>query len=307
MQTQDLYPSRTGHQTRCLERQDPVIHQHYRDGAPLSKAQLQQYNREGYLLLPNLFGRAEVSRMLQTLEQMQQDSDLMASERAISEPGSGALRSVFQVHLHNDLCRRVAADPRITDIARFILNDELYIHQSRLNFKPGFNGREFYWHSDFETWHVEDGMPRMRALSASILLTDNTLFNGSLMVMPGSHRTYISCAGETPEHYYRDSLKQQTVGTPDNHSLARLHQRHGIRSTAAPAGSVLLFDCNLMHGSSSNISPQPRSNLFFVYNAVSNRCVKPYSPCPPRPEFLATRDSFEVLECSAEPPAREVG
>src|SRR3546814_10756649 len=44
---------------------------------------------------------------------------------------------------------------------------------SRLNYKPGFKGKEFYWHSDFETWHVEDGMPQMRALSMSILLAEN--------------------------------------------------------------------------------------------------------------------------------------
>ena len=53
-------------------------------------------------------------------------------------------------------------------IAEQILGSQVYIHQSRVNLKPGFKGKEFYWHSDFETWHIEDGMPRMRALSCSI-------------------------------------------------------------------------------------------------------------------------------------------
>jgi hypothetical protein len=43
--------------------------------------------------------------------------------------------------------------------ARQLLGSDVYVHQSRVNFKPGFNGQDFYWHSDFETWHAEDGMP----------------------------------------------------------------------------------------------------------------------------------------------------
>lgn len=64
---------------------------------------------------------------------------------------------------------------------------DVYIHQSRINDKFGFKGSGFNWHSDLETWHSEDGMPRMRALSASLMLTDNNEFNGPLMLIPGSH------------------------------------------------------------------------------------------------------------------------
>jgi ectoine hydroxylase len=62
----------------------------------------------------------------------------------------------------------------LLDIAQFLLDEELYIHRSRLNYKPEFRGKEFYRHSDFETWRVEDGMPRMRALSMSITHTENS-------------------------------------------------------------------------------------------------------------------------------------
>jgi ectoine hydroxylase len=106
-------------------------------------------------------------------------------------------------------------DPRILAKAREILGGDVYIHQSRINYKPGFRGKEFYWHSDFETWHVEDGMPRMRAVSCSIALTPNYEFNGPLMLVPGSHRYFLSCVGETPEEHYKESLKKQEIGVPD--------------------------------------------------------------------------------------------
>ena len=123
----------------------------------------------------------------------------------------------------------------MVDRARQILGSEVYIHQSRVNFKPGFDGKEFYWHSDFETWHAEDGMPRIRAVSISISLTDNYSFNGPLMIMPGSHRTYVSCVGETPDENYKSSLVQQIAGTPDQAALSALAERHGIDVLAGAA------------------------------------------------------------------------
>src|SRR5690606_14002734 len=147
-------------------------------------------------------------------------------------------------------------------------------HQSRVNFKPAFVGKEFYWHSDFETWHVEDGLPRMRALSISINLTDSTDLNGPLMVIPGSRRSFVACVGETPENHYQESLRRQQYGVPDPRVLTELAQT-GIVTAKGKAGSVVLFDCNAMHGSNSNITPFPRCSLFIVYNSVENTPQRP--------------------------------
>lgn len=138
-------------------------------------------------------------------------------------------------------------------------------------------------------------MPRMRAVSASIALTENTILNGPLMLIPGSHRHYISCIGETPKGHYLQSLKRQELGVPDQDSLEFLASESEIVAPTGPAGSVLFFECNTMHGSNSNITPLPRSNAFFVYNAMSNRVVEPFSGMAPRPEFIATRERIEAL------------
>ena len=63
----------------------------------------------------------------------------------------------------------------------------------------------------------------------------------------------------------------------------------------APAGSVVFFDCNAMHGSNSNISPYPRSNVFFVYNSVENTLNSPKYGLTPRPEHVATREDFTAI------------
>ena len=49
-------------------------------------------------------------------------------------------------------------------------------------------------------------------------------------------------------------------------------------------GSVVFFDCNVMHGSPDNITPAPRTNAFFCYNAV-----EPFGGTAPRPNHIASR------------------
>lgn len=116
----------------------------------------------------------------------------------------------------------------------------------------------------------------MRAVSCLIMLNDNTEFNGPLMVIPGSHRQYVVCGGATPEDNYRTSLLKQTIGVPSQEVISMLTLLNGgLQSIKGPAGSVLFFDCNLLHGSANNMSPFSRSNLFFVYNSLENALQQP--------------------------------
>lgn len=285
----DLYPSRVADAPSVLSRKDPVVYGTPQAG-PLSADLLFRYEREGYLVLQGLLSDGEVSALKAAVDALCRSSMVLACEETIREPSSDEIRSIFRVHELHDTITRIARDPRLAGIARQILGSDVYIHQSRVNFKPAFFGKEFYWHSDFETWHVEDGLPRMRAISLSISLTDNNEFNGPLLVIPGSHRRFVACVGKTPENHYQESLKRQRYGVPDPASLRELTAESEIVAPKGPAGSIVLFDCNLMHGSGSNISPFPRCNLFLVYNSVENTPRAPYGGMPPRPAFIASRN-----------------
>lgn len=291
--TRDLYPSRTGGEYRLMPRRDPVVYGSPVAG-PLDEATMTRYARDGYLHFPAFFSREEIAAVKEDLDRMRRDPGVRGREEAITEPDSGALRSLFAVHLDDCATGLLCHDPRIVRIARQLLGGAAYILQSRINYKPGFKGREFFWHSDFETWHVEDGLPRMRTLSCSISLTENTAVNGPLMLVPGSHKQFLSCAGVTPENNYKRSLKRQDLGVPDPGHLSRMIDRGGLTSATGPAGSVTFFDCNLMHGSGSNITPWPRSNVFLVFNSLENPLQAPFNGLRPRPEFLAHRENVDI-------------
>ncbi len=291
----DLYPSRVADQPRLAARLDPVVYPNGPVTQRLSAPEVESYVQQGYLVVEHLFQPDEIAALNRELERLVRSDDIREREEVVIEPGDQAVRSIFQVHKLSRAFERIARTPRILDVARQLLGSEVYIHQSRANLKPGLTGREFYWHSDFETWHVEDGMPRMRALSVSVALTANFAFNGPLMLIPGSHTSYVACAGQTPENHYKQSLRKQEYGVPAPHFLKQLADRGGIVAPVGPAGSAVFFDCNTLHGSNSNISPYPRRNVFIVYNSIANPLEEPFCGLKPRPEHIAARADFAPL------------
>ena len=287
--TTDLYPTRSGETTEILPRRGPIVFGSPEDG-PLEAADLKHFEDTGYLTIDQLITSEELTLFTDELQRLSRDPEVKADERTVVEAESDEVRSIFDIHRTNEIFRKIANDPRLVDRARQILGTDVYIHQSRINYKPGFVGKEFSWHSDFETWHAEDGMPTPRAVSLSLSLTDNYSFNGPLMIMPGSHKRYISCVGGTPEDNYRKSLIMQGAGTPDRQTLSDFADEYGIDVLEGAAGGAIMFDSNCMHASNGNVTPFSRSNIFIVYNSVANTCVEPFAAPKPCPEFVGSTD-----------------
>ncbi|NIZ09168.1 ectoine hydroxylase [Pseudooceanicola sp. HF7] len=291
----DAYPTRLAEAEDLRERQDPVLWKDWSEDAPISRAEAAHYEEKGYLVRRDLFSEDELRYLIDASTELRENGQRIAEEDLVTEPGSNAVRTVFRLDEHSETFARLAADERLANVARFLLGDEVYLHQSRLNYKPGFTGKEFYWHSDFETWHAEDGMPRMRAVSASVLLTDNSALNGPLMLIPGSHRRFVACQGETPDANHETSLQKQQVGVPSPEVLEKLVAEAGLDAATGPTGTVVFFECNTLHASNGNVTPYPRSNAFFVYNAFSNQPEAPFAASKPRPAFLANRGADAPL------------
>lgn len=287
----DLYPTRNGGEVRMLPRKDPVLHRIRDVGGPLDGETLSRFERDGFWVAPSLLNPSEVEALTDALEAWRKEPLGDVSDGVIRERGSQEQRSLFALHERDDVLGEVMRHPLLVGAARQILGGDVYVHQSRLNLKPAFGGAGFSWHSDFETWHAEDGMPRMRALSASVFLTENHAWNGPLMLLPGSHRHFVSSPSLTPADHYKASLVEQSIGTPGNDALRALFADAGrIELALGGPGTVVFFECNTMHASTTNLSPMPRKNLFVCYNAVDNALVEPFGAGHPRPGFLANRD-----------------
>lgn len=209
-----------------LPRKDPVVYGGEVRSDGLLPETLEKYRRDGFVRFDNFLDGAHVAALGRE------------ADRLRGETG--------EVHKSSILFGSLVSDPALLGPVRQILGGPVYVHRCRIHDAAGPAAAPFYWHSDFETWHAEDGMPRMRAVNVQIFLSDSTAENGPLMLIPGSHLESAARAVE-------------------------LIERNGIVSATGPAGSMVLFDCNLLHGSNGNITPMPRTTLSVVYNSVDNR------------------------------------
>jgi len=288
----DPYHSRVDTEEELLPRVDPVVFSDYKNSKTentlATPEVLDFYEKNGFALFPELF-KEMIPQMQDELERLQ--DQLGETDEVIREPDNHRIRSLFMVQKFSPLFDKISRDPRILSLVSTILGSQVYLHQTRINIKPAHKGKSFPWHSDFETWHVEDGMPRMRALTAWIMMNDNNEFNGPLYVIPGSHKTYVKCSGQTPENHYQESLRKQQYGSPSTDALKTLADQSGLQGVYGKAGTLVIHESNIMHGSPDNISVWPRTNLFFVYNSVENiPAEKPFGTDEFRPDFLGNRD-----------------
>jgi len=232
----------------------------------LNNNDITEFDEQGYLFIPALLTPEET----EVLQRDMLDMLNRQGPEVIREPGpNSAIRLVYGGHVHYESFRRLSLHPRLLNPVRQLVRDEVYIHQSRMNPKPGFGaGGAWTWHQDYGTWHRVDGMQQPKAVMTAVFLNDCTAVNAPLMVVPGSqHHGLIDdvVEDEQAEGYALFDIDRQT--------LQALADAHGIEALMGPAGSVCFLHCNIVHGSSNNVSPWDRTIMYMNYNAVSNACT----------------------------------
>ena len=160
----DRYPTRISSEIIMMKRQEPIVWGSPEDG-PVTANDLANYGTNGFLAVSELLTPGEVGECLGELQRLNADPQVRADDRTMLELDGGEVRTVFDIHRMDGPLGKLASDPRLADRARQILGSDVYVHQSRISYRPGFSGKGFYWHSYFEAWRAQDGMPRMRATS----------------------------------------------------------------------------------------------------------------------------------------------
>lgn len=232
------------------------------DPEALTPEQLDAFDRDGFIVFPERFSRAEVDEINATLEiLMAQDV-----EQNIREKSSGVVRTAMGLHLRDELFARLVNDRRLLVPAQQVLgNTPIYAQQVKVNVKEAFIGEQWQWHYDFATHHHEDGVPEPLALNLHIFLDEVTEFNGPLIFVRGSH---ADGPAPTSLDTTTTSFPLWTVG-PD--VVAPLAERGGLACPKGLPGTMLMFGDSIVHGSPSNMSPWSRRIFSLIVNPISNR------------------------------------
>ncbi len=238
----------------------------------LTEGQVAEFHETGFLFLAGCLEHARVVELQRSLETV---LGCEGPEVIRESSGRQAARLVFGAHELSPAMGRLARSSELVEPNRQLLEDDIYLHQSRLNPKLGLGeGGGWTWHQDYPPWKTIDGMARPDCVVTGVFLDDCTAVNSPLLVIPGSHHHGLLESRPLTDSA-SDGYDLHHITTDDVTSLA---SQHGIEPLIGPAGSVALLHCNLVHGSSNNVSPWRRAILYLVYNAVSNACLDETRP-----------------------------
>jgi ectoine hydroxylase len=246
----------------------------------LTPEQREQFDVEGYIFLPDLFDADETA----TLNREAHRIFAQEREEIVREKDGKTARTAFAAQNYNETFRRLGRHPRLVAPVRQLLGGDVYMHQFKINAKAAFNGDVWQWHQDYGIWSRDDLMPEPRAMNIALFLEDVTEFNGALMFIPRSHKGGVIEAGHDLE------TTSYPLWTIDDATIARLVDEGGIIAPKGKAGSAMLFHCNLVHASPSNMSPHDRTIVYLSLCHVDNH-IRRFK----RAEWIAHRD-FAPIE-----------
>ncbi|MGA5227105.1 MULTISPECIES: phytanoyl-CoA dioxygenase family protein [Streptomyces] len=249
----------------------------------LAKSVLDQYDRDGFVLVPGAFSPAEMDCLKGA---MAEDVASSKGPHLITEDDGATLRAVYASHTRHPLFSTLVSSARLLAPAMQLVAQDLYVHQFKINTKRPFGGESWAWHQDYPVWRDADRMPEPRAVNVAVFLDEVTEFNGPVVFLRGSHRLGSEASSRQQANQAGEHIDPHdyALSTGDLSKLAEVHE---MTSPKGPAGTVVFFHPEIMHGSAPNISPFPRDLLIVTYNASTNA---PRPVGEPRPEYLVGRD-----------------
>jgi len=243
--------------------------------------QLSELEKDGFLIVPELFNREEVEVLRAEAERLRGvECDYTVRERG------GDVRAIFRVHedfgpTQSAEFRALSRTPRLLQSARQALgDDQLYVFHTKVNIKPAITGGIWSWHQDFGRWQT-DGVEGPDVFTWLVLLDETEEISGALYMLPGSHRLGVQ------EH-----VDDPGLGALNSYAVHRDVIRRILRESPTkpvpligPPGTAVFFHANVLHCSAHNLSGSDRRQVYVVYNTIKN---KPRLLDRPRPDHVCS-------------------
>ncbi len=257
----------------------------------LTEAQLCRLDKDGFLLLPDLFSHEEVAALNERVPALWAER----TDANICEKHSDEVRMALAIHKRDELFARLAFDPRLVHPAEQIIGEPFYIQQTKVNNKTPMSNEIWQWHHDFGNHHFNDGVERPLAMNIHVFLDDVTHFNGPICFVPGSHTNESGYFSDHPVSYDDETTSFAVYAITPEALLKQInasgHQPDdlGIRAATGGRGSVLIFFDTTLHCSPANFSPWKRTIFSMIVNPISNKYQN-----ADRPDHLHHKDTTAV-------------
>lgn len=226
---------------------------------PLTQEQLDLYNKDGYVIVRQLFTADELEPLRQACES---DPTLGNSQSEVKYGDLGFNLSVWS-ELGDSMLGTLPRIARLADAAEFLEGEECYHWHSKIVLKKPREGT-VAWHQGFGCWY-EDYCLYPKIVSCCLAINENTRENGCLQVLKGSHHL---------GRIENVMLPNSNSCGADPERLKIVFDRLETVYCELQQGDAVFFHANTLHGSDTNRSNDIRMTLFSAYNVVSN---EPYN------------------------------
>lgn len=231
----------------------------------LTPEQVERFDRDGYLVVPDVFPPELVARVTAEIDEHEAlvDALLAGSEDErlfIAERGA----ITFAPHLvaRSPLLREFSRHPFFAGVAADLIGPDVNLYWDQAVYKKHEKPRRFPWHQDNGYTFVEP----QQYLTCWVALTDATADNGCPQVLPGLHR-----AG-TLAHTYVEPLGWELVHQPDPDDVV-------VAEVAA--GGVVLFSSLTPHLTGPNLTDQVRKAYILQYAPAGAEILSGQPPADP--------------------------
>jgi ectoine hydroxylase-related dioxygenase (phytanoyl-CoA dioxygenase family) len=232
----------------------------------LTRAQVDQFWRDGFLVAENAVTDAQLDAMRADIERWVEESRAhikpfgpptidgrprfdMGGEHSAERPALRRINNPSDLYPAYDAVMRNSA---MVDMVADLIGPNVKFHHCKINVKLPGSHTEVGYHQDYAyTPHTNDDI-----VTALLMLDDMTLENGCLMGVPGTHRQAMQTL------FDGDSF----TGTMAPEICAEMKARQV--PITGKAGSVCLMHTKLAHGSEPNRSNRPRPLYICVYTAA---------------------------------------
>jgi len=222
--------------------------------AALNPHEIEQYQREGWVVPRFRLPPARVAAMAEALEQLLRDNPGVRPEKLVSahvegDNGEGVRGSRAFLDL--------ARDPEIVELVSGVLGENLLLWGCHVFCKPAGVGYETPWHQDGHYWPIRP----LANCTVWVALEPSTAANGCLRVIPGSH------AGRTLHAHLHEDRTDLTL----NQRLAAgsFDEASAVDIELEP-GQMSLHDVYMIHGANANRSGQRRTGVALRYMPTSS-------------------------------------
>jgi chlorinating enzyme len=244
-------------------------------GKVLTAAQVARYEADGILFPVPALSPGEAARFRGAFEEL-----------AARLGGRPVAQELGQAHLYFRWAHELATHPAVLDAVEDVLGPDILVWTVSIFPKYPRDPGYISWHQDGTYW----GLDSTQVTTAWIALTDSTVANGCMRVVPGSHRHAILPHRDTYAPDNRLSRGQEVE--------ARVEERDAV-DVVLRAGEMSLHHVNIIHGSNPNPSDRPRFGFAVRFTTPRTRQVQG----EPATAVLARgRDAHHHFELSPGPP-----